>query len=610
MKADDLRTKFVDFFVGKDHKLLPPASLIPENDPSVLFTSAGMQQFKRYYTEPDQAPAKNIVTVQPCFRTSDIEAVGDDTHLTFFEMLGNFSFGGYLKKEAVEMAYEFLTDVLNIDRARIKCSIFRGDEINPRDEKSAEILEKMGLKYDECGRDDNFWGPTGDEGPCGPTVEFYVNDIEVWNLVFNEYFKKADGSYRKIDTPGVDTGMGLERTLVVVDGLKDVYETDIFVPIIKKIEEISGKKYEENLLAFRIIIDHLRGACFILAEGVQPSNLASGYALRRLIRRTIRYGQRIGIENIFKTSLVEQFIRELPQSYSSLKEQEEFILNELDNEAQKFMKAIAEGIKKSHEIFDKKTPIDTEKYNKIMQIQDKKELLRKFYRNEIENIFDLESELSEKEIHEATISGKEAFDLYQSYGFPIEMILELAQEKKLFVDIEAYRRELKSHQEKSRSASAGMFKGGLAGESKVTTRMHTATHLLLKALQEVLGKDVHQRGSNISEERIRFDFSYPEAMTEEQIKKVEEIVNQKIKEDIPVVRKETTIEKAKKLGAEAQFLSKYGVYDKLTMYSIGNYSHELCGGPHVKTTSEIGKFKIVKEESSSAGVRRIRAVLE
>jgi len=611
MKAEDLRTKFVDFFVGKTHKLLPPASLIPENDPSVLFTTAGMQQFKGYYTEPGQAPAKNIVTVQPCFRTSDIEMVGDDTHLTFFEMLGNFSFGGYFKEKTIKMAYEFLTDVLNIESKRIKCSIFKGDKLNPHDRESAEILDRMDLKYEECSRKENFWGPTGNEGPCGPTVEFYVDDIEVWNLVFNEYYKEKDGSYRKLETPGVDTGMGLERMLVVVNGLKDVYGTDVFGPIIKKIEEVSGRKYEENLLGFRIIVDHLRGACFILAEGIQPSNLGSGYVLRRLIRRAIRYGQRIGVENIFSAGLVECFIKELPQSYNSLKEQEKFLVSELNNEAQKFMKAINEGIKKSREIFETKKPIETSKYNKMMQIQDKKELLCKFYRNEIENIFDLESELSGKEIREATISGKEAFDLYQSYGFPIEMILELAREKRLFVDIESYYREMKKHQEASRKASSGMFKGGLAGSNETTIRMHTATHLLLKALQEILGPDVHQKGSNITPERIRFDFSYPNKMTAEQVQKVEKIVNDKIYGNLPVVKREATVEEAKKIGAEAQFISKYQQYGgKLTLYSIGDYSHELCGGPHVKQTSEIGKFKIIKEESSSAGIRRIRAILE
>jgi len=553
MKADDLRTKFVDFFVGKDHKLLPPASLIPENDPSVLFTSAGMQQFKRYYTEPDQAPAKNIVTVQPCFRTSDIEAVGDDTHLTFFEMLGNFSFGGYLKKEAVEMAYEFLTDVLNIDRARIKCSIFKGDEINARDNQSAVILEKMGLKYEEYSRDDNFWGPTGNEGPCGPTVEFYVDDVEVWNLVFNEYFKNADGSYRKIDTPGVDTGMGLERMLVVKNGLKNVYETDLFEEIFDILEKELPLKKGKDDEYLRMIADHIKAAVMIANEGILPGKNEKESVLRKLIRRAVDYSQM----KEFEPAWIKEVIEIIANQYQGINKE-----------------------KVEKVIFD-----EAKSFSQIL--------------NKCEEIIKNRQEYS----------AKDAFNLFQSQGCPIRRYQDYAamhDVKITDVDIE---QEMRKHQEISRAGVSG-FKSGLVGESKITTRMHTATHLLLKALQEVLGKEVHQRGSNINEERIRFDFSYPEAMTEEQIKKVEEIVNQKIKEDLPVVRKETTIEEAKKLGAEAQFLSKYGVYDKLTMYSIGDYSHELCGGPHVKTTSEIGKFKIIKEESSSAGVRRIRAVLE
>jgi len=585
MKAEDLRTKFVDFFVGKAHKLLPPASLIPENDPSVLFTTAGMQQFKGYYTNPEQAPAKNIVTVQPCFRTSDIDLVGDDTHLTFFEMLGNFSFGGYFKEKAIKMAYEFLTGVLNIEPKRIKCSIFKGDKLNPRDKESAEILEKMGLGYEEFSRKENFWGPTGDEGPCGPTVEFYVDNVEVWNLVFNEYYKEKDGSYRKLETPGVDTGMGLERMLVVVNGLKDVYETDVFVPIIKKIEEISGKKYQDFPKEIRIIADHIKASAFAINDGIVPSNKDAGYIVRRVIRRMVVKGRKLNIQNNFLPRLVGQ-VAEICEG-GACKINSDTLKRVLDEEETKFRQMLENGIKALKKVYGTAIGIDPENFT--------------------------QGKISNNLIR---VDGKVVFDIYQKYGFPIELSQEIMTGWGLRFDEQTVKEAeemFRKHQELSRTASAGMFRGGLAGESEVTIRMHTATHLLLKALQEVLGEDIHQRGSNINEERIRFDFSYPKPMTEEEIRKVEEIVNQKIKEDLPVVRKETTIEEAKQLGAEAQFIEKYSQYAehaKLTMYSINDFSHELCGGPHVKSTSEIGKFKIIKEESSSAGTRRIRAILE
>jgi len=695
MKAEDLRTKFVDFFVGKTHKLLPPASLIPENDPSVLLTTAGMQQFKGYYINPEQAPAKNIVTVQPCFRTSDIDLVGDNTHLTFFEMLGNFSFGGYFKEKAIKMAYEFLTDVLNIEPKRIKCSIFKGDKLNPRDKESAEILEKMGLEYEEFSRKENFWGPTGDEGPCGPTVEFYIDDIEVWNLVFNEYYKEKDGSYRKLETPGVDTGMGLERMLVVINGLKDVYETDVFVPIIKKIEEISGKKYSENQKSFRIIADNMKAAAFLINEGILPLGRDElGSVTQRLIRKAISAARSIGIttncsEKIAKIifSIYSEKSFEKEKTIEILKETETQIISAKEaiekekREEEKILRenyslshCTIEEIKKSnarrqikeiiwHPWFFLATSLDmlepglldleNRGGGKITLMKNLAGLLA--YRGDamfgnfkpdlknnlidIENLalkerrtlevqnFPLRVKLSVpfKEKIEQTIPmvaclvGEFLFDLkqekgadeYDFYAMFEELGLSRRNPRVEESIMRSFNASLKKHQELSRTASAGMFRGGLAGESEITTRMHTATHLLLKALQEVLGGEVHQKGSNITSERIRFDFSYPDKMTEDQIKKVENIVNGKIKEDLPVLKKETTVEEAKKIGAEAQFISKYQQYGgKLTLYSIGDYSHELCGGPHVNSTDEIGKFKIIKEESSSAGVRRIRAILE
>ncbi len=561
MQSKELREKFIKFFVERGHKLMPPSSLIPENDPSVLFTTAGMQQFKRFYTNPKEAPAKNVVTCQPCLRTSDIDLVGDETHLTFFEMLGNFSFGGYFKKEAIEWAYEFLAKVLNIDSDRMMCSIFSGDEKNPRDDESAEILADMSVKYEEHDRYDNFWGPTGSEGPCGPTVEFYVDGVEVWNLVFNEYYKNSDGSYKKLETLGIDTGMGLERMLVVVNKAENVFHTDIFDLEHKKLHELLTT---ENPVAERIILDHIKASCFVLNNKVLPSNKDRGYIVRRLIRRAIVKAKKIGIEQNFTDKLLEP----INKTYQNYGIEVEVITNELKKEEEKFRKVLSQGIKE---------------FNKIKN----------------------------------NLDGEKAFNLYQSYGFPIEITEEMAKEAGIKIDEKEFEKAFNQHQEISRAGVSG-FKSGLVGETEITTRMHTANHLLLKALQEVLGPDVHQRGSNINEERIRFDFSYPKPMTEEEVKKTENIVNEKIAEDLPVVKKETTVEEAKKLGAEAQFLNKYSMYDKLTMYSIGDpstgsgqaYSNELCGGPHVKSTGGIGKFKIIKEESSSAGVRRIRAVLE
>ncbi len=580
MDSGELRKKFIDFFRERGHKELQAASLIPENDPSVLFTTAGMQQFKRFYTYPEEAPAKNVVTIQPCLRTSDIELVGDETHLTFFEMLGNFSFGGYFKKKTIELAYEFLTKELGINPERIMCSIFAGDDKNPRDEESSHILQNIGIKFEEHGRDDNFWGPTGNEGPCGPTVEFYVDGVEVWNLVFNEYYFK-DGKYEPLKTKGVDTGLGLERMLVVLNDLKDVYETDVFKSIIEKIQNHSDKKYADFSREFRIIVDHLKAAAFIASEKIEASNLGRGYVLRRLIRRAVRRGKTLGTNRGFIVNLGSTVIDDFKKSYPQLEKNKDFIIDIFQAEEEKFQK-----------------PLDwVQQYKNDLEMAIRHKVIKKIKDVAI---------LSEPD----EASGEYIYENYQTYGVPPDLSQEIAKDLGLKVDYKGYEKAIEKHKERSRTTSRGMFKGGLVGQSEITTRMHTATHLLLKALQEVLGPDVHQRGSNINEERIRFDFSYDKPVTDEQIKKVEKIVNEKISEDIPVSKKETKVEEAKKFGAEAQFIEKYVQYGKLTMYSIGNFSHELCGGPHVQSTGEIGKFKIIKEESSSAGVRRIRAVLE
>ena len=551
MDSKELRQKFIDFFVSKGHKELPPASLIPENDPSVLFTTAGMQQFKRFYTNPQDAPAKNVVTCQPCFRTSDIEEVGDDTHLTFFEMLGNFSFGGYFKEDAIKWGFEFLTNELGIEINRIKCSIFKGDNKNNRDDESAKILELMGLKYKEHNREDNLWGPTGDEGPCGPTVEFYVDDIEVWNLVFNEYYKNADGSYRELETKGIDTGMGLERMLVVLNKAENVYQTDLFDLPHKKLHE---ELKMENPINERIVLDHIKAATFAINDGILPGNKDAGYIVRRLIRRAIVKAKSLGIENDFVSHIAEEVIKTYP-NYSF----KDLVIFELEKEETKFRNTLNMGLKE----FEK-----------------------------VKNSLD----------------GRTAFKLYETYGFPIEETLELAKENNIKIDKTEFEKAFKAHQELSRTASAGMFKGGLASGGEIETKFHTATHLLLASLREILGKDIHQKGANITSERIRFDFNYPEKLSEEQIKQIENWVNDKIGQNIDVTMEELTLDKALKAGATSIPGMKYP--DIVKVYSIDDISCEICGGPHVKNTSELGHFKIIKEESSSSGIRRIKAILE
>ncbi|MEK7143190.1 MAG: alanine--tRNA ligase-related protein, partial [Patescibacteria group bacterium] len=477
------------------------------------------------------------------------------THLTFFEMLGNFSFGGYGKKEAIKYAWEFLTSELGIKSQRISFTIFSGDKDALRDDESAEALEEIGLKYQEGGRADNFWGPVGNEGPCGRSIEIYVDDVEIWTLVFNEYYYE-DGKYEPLKTKGVDTGMGLERMLVVLNGLKDVYQTDVFEPLIKKIEEISGQKYQDFPKEFRIIADHIKAVVFAIEDRIVPSNKDRGYTVRRLIRKGITQFYKM------KCSLNQDLIIPLTEKIFEVYPEINFEKNNI----------IPELIKESGQFFS------------VLN-------------------------LSEKQIKSKSyITGKDLFNLHQSFATPPEISTIIAEVNKVKITpnaLDEYQEQFDRHREISRAGVSG-FKGGLVGESEITTRMHTATHLLLKALQIVLGPEVHQRGSNINPERIRFDFSYPKPLADDEIKKVEEIVNQKITENLPVEKKEVTLEEAKKLGAEAQFVEKYTKYDKLTLYSIGDpstssgqaFSHELCGGPHVQKTGEIGKFKIIKEESS------------
>lgn len=558
MKSGELRENFLEFFRERGHRVIPSASLLPENDPTVLFTTAGMQQFKRFYLFPDEAPSARIASCQKCLRTGDIDEVGDKSHLTFFEMLGNFSFGypdkdeSYFKEEAITYAWEFLTEVLKIDKNRIHATYFSGDKNIPEDIISKEILEKIdGLKeIKPQGFEDNFWSLGTEGSPGGPTVEFYVDSIEVWNLVFNE-FVIQNGNYIESELKGVDTGMGLERLTAVMQGKSDVYETDIYQSMIEKIEELSKKQYENSPKAFRIIVDHLRSAIELISDGIIPSNKDQGYVLRRLIRRAIVQGSKLGIDNNFVAGF---------SSDSSISE-------ELKKEESKFRETLETGLKE----FDK--------------------------------WFSWQSKPEEK-----IVPGSVAFNLYQTYGFPIELTEEIARDKGLAVEKKEFERKLSEHQEKSRTASAGMFKGGLADNKVETMRLHTAAHLLLAALRQVLGPEVSQKGSNITEERLRFDFNWPEKISDEQIKEIEKIVNDKISADLPVEMEEMSVAEAKESGATGVFDERYG--EKVKVYSVDDFSKEICGGPHVKRTGELSYFKIAKEQSSSAGIRRIKAILE
>ncbi len=544
MQSNEIRQKFIKFFKAKErgeHKHLPSSSLVPEGDISVLFTTAGMQQFKPYYTAPENAVrdfgSKNVVTIQKCVRTGDIDEVGDDTHLTFFEMLGNFSFGGYGKKEAIEYAHEFITKELGLTIDYV--SVFEGDSEIPADEESREIWKSIdqNLNIRNHNRADNFWGPTGLEGPCGPTTEIYVNGVEIWNIVFNQYFKHADGRYEALPVLGIDTGMGLERLLVQVQKKENVYETDLF----------SAPKLSNPVTkSERIVADHVKASLFMISDGVTPANTGAGYVLRRLIRRAVRFSEKPLSEEIEKIKNIYKNVYDLDDK------------GEIGKEESKFRETLEKGMKE----FEK---------------------------------------------------GTDPFILATTYGFPIELTEELAKEKGRTIDLEDYKKKISEHQKLSQTASAGMFKGGLANHEPKTIALHTAHHLLLAALQQVLGKEVKQKGSNITEERLRMDFSFDRKMTDEEKKKVEDIVNENIKRGLSVVCRQMPLAEAERLGAEMEFGAKYP--DTVSVYFIedenGNQiSKEFCGGPHVSNTGELGHFKILKEEASSQGVRRMKAILE
>ena len=556
---------YLDFFKSKNNKVIPSSSLIPSNDPTVLFTTAGMHPLVPYLIGQKHPLGKKLVNVQKCIRTGDINEVGDGVHHTFFEMLGNWSLGDYWKKETIEYSFEFLTKNLEIPKKEISITCFKGDKNAQQDNESSKIWENLGIEKSKIkflGKENNWWGPAGKTGPCGPDTEMFINNVEIWNDVFMQYNKNIDGKYEELKQKNVDTGMGVERTLAIINSFEDNYLTTAWQPIIKKIEEISEKKYEKNKKEMRIIADHLKASTFILAESIEPANVEHGYVLRRLIRRAIRHGKTLGIENNF-TKKISEIVIEMYKDYPELKTKKHFIFDQIEKEENRFREGLTSGLKY---------------FNKISE-------------------------------GKKNLSGKDAFLLFQSYGFPIEMTEELAKERKIKVDLRDYEKELKKHQELSRTASAGRFKSGLADDSEKTTHLHTATHLLNEALRQVLkDKTITQKGSNINSERLRFDFNFPRKLTETEITRIEDLVNEKIKEHLQVIREEITLKKAIDSGAQAEFGAKYP--ERVSIYTIGNFSKEICTGPHVKNTKEIGKFKILKEESSSAGIRRIKATVE
>lgn len=614
MTANELRQKYLDFFRSKGHSIIPSASLIPENDPTVLFTTAGMHPLVPYIMGEAHPEGTRLADCQKCIRTGDIDEVGDNRHLTFFEMLGNWSLGDYFKKEAIGWSWEFMTSKqwLGLDPQRIFVTVFMGNEASPIDQESIaawqEQFAKVGINAEVCPHNekingnanyrifplpakDNWWGPAGETGPCGPCSEMFYDVspekgallntfdeevdsfriMEIWNDVFMEFNKNSAGEFEKMPRQNVDTGMGLERTLTVLTGKQNAFDTDLFAPIFVKLNELSGKTYgenEETNRAMRIVADHLKASSFIIGDdrGATPGNTDQGYVVRRLIRRAIRYGKQLEIKKeAWIAEVAEVVIGQYEMVYPELNRNKAKILAELTEEEAKFAKTLERGLKE----FEKAVSVDG-------------------------------------------ITGVEAFNLYQTYGFPLEMTEELAKEQGITIDKAGFQAELIKHQDLSRTASAGKFKGGLADAGEETKRLHTAAHLMLAALRQVLGDHVHQKGSNITPERLRFDFAHPEKMTKEQLEQVEKLVNDAILAKATVSFVEMPLEDARLAGAEGVFESKYG--EKVKVYTAEKdghiYSKEICGGPHVDNTGELGHFKIQKEESSSAGVRRIKAILE
>ena len=580
----NIRDLYIDFFISKGHKQIPSAPVVPENDNTVLFNTAGMQPLIPYLSGKEHPYGKRLVDYQKCIRTNDLDEVGDSYHHTFFEMLGNWSLGDYFKKEAITWSFEFLTKVLNIPVERLAVTVFEGNEIAPKDTEAKELWLSLGIKEERIceTKEDNWWPNLEMPGLCGPDSEmFYFRSddeipekfdpednrwVEIWNDVFMQYNHKEDGTIETLKHKNVDTGMGLERVTAILEGVNDNYLSSIWKDVIEKICEISNTKYEDNKESIRIIADHIRTSVFISADysGIKPSNVGQGYILRRLIRRSIRHAKKLNIDisSNWDIEIAKLIINKYKKYYKELEENENVVYEVLTNEKNKFNKTIEKGLRE----FEKVTKDNND------------------------------------------IDASTAFKLYDTYGFPLELTVELAHEKNIKVDEKGFEEKFKAHQELSRSSSAGQFKGGLGGNGEIETKYHTVTHLLNAALKVVLGPDVHQRGSNITAERMRFDFNCDHKLSDEEKEKIENLVNTWIKESIPVTSEEMNKDEAIKSGAECMFIEKYP--DIVTVYSIGNVSKELCGGPHVKNTSELGHFKIKKEEASSAGVRRIKAILE
>ena len=590
--SSELRQKYLDFFKERGHAVIPSASIIPNNDPTVLFTTAGMHPLVPYLMGQKHPEGTRLTDVQKCIRTGDIDEVGDASHLTFFEMLGNWSLGDYFKKEAIAWSYEFLTSpkYLGLDPDKLAFTVFEGDSDAPRDEESAELWKAQGVKEDHIfylPKKHNWWGPAGQTGPCGPDTEmFIITDkepcgedcspacscgryLEIWNDVFMQYHKNADGTFEPLQQKNVDTGMGLERTLCVLTGKDSVYETEIFSEQLAKISELCGKMYGESeqvTRAFRIIADHLRTATIILGDdlGVSPSNVDQGYVLRRLIRRAVRFGRKLDMPENFTPAIAQVVIDKYKSVYPELERNKDFVLEQLRLEEERFAKTLEQGTKEFEKLVDK------------LKIS-------------------------------GTLSGRLAFRLYDTFGFPIEMTQELARENGLTVDIDGFNAAFKKHQELSKAGSEQKFKGGLADHSEETTKLHTATHLLHAALRKVLGDEVAQKGSNITAERLRFDFSFHRKMEPEEIAEVQRLVNEAIERKMPITMEEMSVEDARNSGAIGLFGDKYG--ERVKVYTMGDFSKEICGGPHASNTGDLVAFKIQKEQSSSAGVRRIKAII-
>ena len=649
MTANELRALFLQFFKEKGHAVIPSASVIPENDPTVLFTTAGMHPLVPYLLGQKHPAGHRLTDVQKCIRTGDIDDVGDMSHLTFFEMLGNWSLGDYFKKEMIPWSWEFLTSEkwLGIDKDKLAFTVFAGDEDCPRDEEAAELWRSCGVKDDHIfylPKEHNWWGPAGVTGPCGPDSEMFMivkkpcgpncspackcgAYLEIWNDVFMQYNKQADGSFLPLQQKNVDTGMGLERTICVLTGKKSVYETDLFANILARIEELSGKKYtpdDENTKAFRIVADHMRTSTFILGDprGVSPSNVDQGYILRRLIRRAVRYGMRLGLQEGFTCEIAKVIIDQYKDVYPELTENSAFVLEQLKLEEGRFARTLKQGEKEFDKLYNNICSTRT-LLEGLLNADDMVAAARESAQSkklrpspdmlpiiEAADAGDREGLKAALQARLATLSvmdGRSAFKLYDTYGFPIEMTTELAAEKGLTVDADDFAQRFKQHQETSHAGAEQRFKGGLADASEQTACLHTATHLLQAALRKVLGDEVHQKGSNITAERLRFDFTLGRKMTPEELAQVEKLVNEAIEARVPVTLEEMTVAEAKAQGAMGLFESKYG--DRVKVYTMGPYSKEICGGPHASNTGDLVSFKIQKEESSSAGVRRIKATI-